>query len=209
MAANTRTFSPSCGSLQVITSTNFNKLDTNGAGAIARASTAGGWKRMPALWIQEKYTAAPPVVYSQGGIVYVSSAGAVTADLVGLPDGHVLGGVSVHFTPAGGHGGEIGTKPKIEVFSVTGLGVATSLGSDTYVWSDVPTYEAGFTLNVIGLTETINQAYGTGGGKCYRVELTTEGGANFVANGKIDSLNAYVTVDTAYGGADFNHWLKA
>jgi hypothetical protein len=208
MAANSRTFAPPCATLDTITATQFNKLDTNGAGAVARASTKTGWRRMPMMWIAEN-TLATPVLYSSGGIVYVHASGTVISYLPDLPDGHILDGVGVHLTPAGAHGGEIGTKPKIELFSITALGVAVSLGSETYVWSDVPTYEAGFYLNLIGVAETINQDVGAGGGKAYVVEFTTEGGANFVTDGKLDSLNAYVTVDTAYSGADFNHWLKA
>lgn len=208
MAANSRTFAPPCATLDTITATQFNKLDTNGAGAVARASTKTGWRRMPMMWIGENCV-APPVLSSSAGYVQIISAGSVICYLPDLPDGHVLDGVGVHLTPSAGHGGEIGTKPKIELYSVTALGVVTSLGSETYVWVDVPTYEAGFYLNLIGVAETINQDVGAGGGKAYVVEFTTEGGANFVTQGHLDSLNAYVTVDTAYSGADFNHWLKA
>lgn len=193
----------------VPTAAQFNTLDANGAGAVARASTGSGTKLMPLCYVASGPVKTVTKPYLDAGHKLAMDNDDVTGaptehefDLVGLPNGHTLTAVTVKFDPVAGHGGQPDNLPGFSVLRVTADGTTNSLGSGTYSWVDVSTYEAGMTCTLSGLTEVIDcETYR------YLVDIYNESGTNSIAGCVIASIACTVTVDTAAAGADFTFWV--
>lgn len=210
MAANTRVKTSGFSLGYVPSATEFNKLDTNGAGAVARLGTATGTKLLPLKPINA-------VVFSgsetrlcdiANGVVTCvnSAAGDLWFPLEGLPHGHVLTAVSLAVNPADGHTNEPAVLPSMVVFKVSSAGAATALSilGGAYVWSgaDPTAYNAGFTLAQTSLAHTINNASYT-----YWLRVVLESGSDSITGMVLNSLSATCTIDHADGGADISIWV--
>lgn len=210
MAANTRTFSPPCSLNQVITATNFNKLDTNGTACIRRDSSKSGTKSHPFLPVETIDPAGgglgTRMCYAYyGTLTCYNVAYDVYCPLVELPDAQVLNAVTVHCHPAGGHGAQPAVMFSIHVYKCAlSDGTATLLGSGTHTWVDIATYQAGFDLTATGLAHTIDLETYT-----YVVKIILESGANSLTAGQLISMKVTCTLDLAEGGIDLSTWLHA
>lgn len=207
MAANTRTFSPPCSINQVITATNFNKLDTNGAYAPSRLNTASGYRLVTLQPLETVAATGGGTRICTVGLGSLSCAN-VSDDLYlyvpPLPDGHALAGLKIKFLPAGAHAAQPAVLPSITAYKVDVDGATTSIGTASYAWVDIATYEAGFTLTA-ALVHTVNE---TLTGYSHRVKVILESGANSVTGMQILSMAISMTMDTALGGTDNSFWLK-
>jgi hypothetical protein len=210
MAANTRTRLPFFGYNTTITGAEFTKMDKNGAEGINRHNTAGGWGAVPFHYVGEYSTGGSKLVYAVSGGVYMDSAGSTKSgtstyslDLRPMI-GHLLAGVRLHITPHGGHAGAPGQLPVITLYKVrVGTGVALNLGTATYTWGagDPVDYEAGFHLTVSPAAETIDTE-----NFHYLLQVEIESGAGAVDDGRLDGIEANVTVNAAEGGPDITFW---
>lgn len=207
MAANVRAKPAGFGTLDVVTATEFNALDVNGAQSVNRNSTQSGTRRIPLAPVETFHESGGPTYTTlcfptYGTLVCTNTA---VADLFipieELPHGHTLTTVTMAVDPVAGHGGQPAVLPSISVYSVNLAGVAALLGSGTHAWADVATYEAGFNLTASALAHTIDRS------NTYWVKVILESGGNSVTGCALLALSATVTIDHAYGGTDLSQWV--
>lgn len=204
MAANTRVNPGGWAQGDLLTPAQINALDTMAAGCVKRASTATGWRMMPLMYIGSTSNngSAADTHYFSAGVLYLdpSATAKKTFWALSLPHGHTLTTVRVYLAPSVGHGGEVAVKPAIEVSKTAATGVVSSLGTTTYTWSNVATYEAGVYLDVAPAAEVIDNA-----NYRYHVSVTCESGANALVLA-LAGIDVYVTIDSANGGPDLKFW---
>lgn len=211
MAANSLVHAaPGWGEGELVTPTQINLLDLRQAQSINRHNSVGGWGAIPFHFVGEYATGGTGLVYSASGGVYMTTgagtkSGTSTYSIDLRPmKGHSLDGVRLHITPAGGHAGQPAQLPVITLYRIAiATGVVTNMGTATYAWGggDPGNYQAGFFLSITGLAHTIDTAAND-----YRLEVTVESGLNYVDNGKLDGIQANITVDASEGGPDIVFW---
>ena len=203
MAANARVHAaPGWVDGELLTHTQVNALDAGHAVAVIRKSTTSGWKQLPLNYIGSSDLAGlEHGLYTIHGVTKLRAnpAGSIVdvAFAVELPHGHVLDTIRVDLYPAGGHGGQPASLPAIKLWRTDIAGAATLIGSDVYAWIDVPTYEGGITLELTGLTETIDKA-----SYRYILNIYGESGANSVTGTTLGMCRAHMTIDSSEGGPD-------
>lgn len=209
MAANTLVNTVGWGMNDMCTSAQGQALQVQAAQSINRTNTITGTRAMPLI----------PYNDGQPGVLRITSAGiyeTVAGDaayhafpLVGLPNGHILTAVRLWIIPASVVRG--GTEPESPAFirlykkeSTLMSGTPTLLGAQaTATWGSEAAYESGQALTVSGLTETIDlNSYS------YYVLFRSEDGAAAYPGLQIGGLDATVTINNGYGGADFTFWRK-
>ncbi|MFA4900980.1 MAG: hypothetical protein WC563_15785 [Brevundimonas sp.] len=125
--------------------------------------------------------------------------------LDGLLHKQTLTAAALRLKPAAGHGAAplvIGTLPTFKVRRADVLGAIVDIGTATYVWVDVATYEAGFYLSALAMTEVVDLAQYT-----YHLAYTSEWGANSVTGLMLACMAVTMTIDHAYGGTDLSMWV--
>jgi hypothetical protein len=210
MAANTPTRAGGFAYNTNVTATEFTKLDTNGAGAVARASTSSGNRRIPLCPVEMIDQAGgglgTRMGYCTGGTITTFNLGAPSCylwiPLPGLPHKHVLSSVTMSVMPAGAHGGQPVVLPSIDVYRIDGSGSAGLLGTGSHTWVDVATYETGIDLVATLAVFPISNSLYT-----YWARFTLESGVNSVTGLVCQALYANCTIDNTYGGPDHSFWV--
>lgn len=203
MAANNLVKTAGYGLGDQVTAAEFQALQVQAAQSVNRNGSASGAMNYPMIPIAGITSTDAWVI--QLGQLIVSNAGAgLVFALDRLPDGHVLTQIRVKMLPAGGHALQPASLPYLKIYKIALDGTATLLGTFTYSWVDVGTYETGFYLALGGLAETVSLATYR-----YICEVGVENGANSVYGTIIKSIEVSMTIDHAYAGADVTCWLKA
>lgn len=203
MAANARVHAaPGWADGEILTHLQANALDAGQAVAVSRQSTTSGWKQLPLNYIGSSDTAGlEHGLYTINGVTHLRADPAgwmvVVAFAVELPHGHVLDTVRVDLYPAGGHGGQPASLPAIKLWKTDITGSATLIDFVVYTWVNVATYEGGITLELTGLTETINNA-----SYRYILQISGESDTNSVTGTVLGMCRAHMTIDTSEGGPD-------
>lgn len=207
MAANARSKATTWGANERVAHANFETVEANAAGAVNRANTAGGYKRMP-LVFGGKYSVKDLVV-ATSGIPYVVTTTATdeqlfTFPLVGLPEHGSLSGVVVRIRPTAGHSGTPGVLPRVRLIKTTYAGTASVLATATYTWASTAAYE-NYDLDLT-LTPGAAQSIQNVG---LAVEYRNEGGSNAAGLVSIKRIAANIGIASAAasGGLDFSFWL--
>ncbi len=128
---------------------------------------------------------------TNGVMVSISTSGAEFNWPLDLPHGQVLNAVTLYLWGAPGHGGNIGTPPRIvvEYHDIT-TQTTTDLGN-TVDPGIVAAYEVAHTLAVSGLTHTIDRTT-----RRYFAKIRAESGANAAAGLSVFGVSYTVTRTT-------------
>lgn len=209
MAANTLTRVGGFAYNTPATATEFTKLDTNGAGAIARASTHTGTRKIPLYPVDTIDSAGGGLgtrmcSVGYGSLTCVNVAYDLFVPLHELPHGHILNTVAMKIVPGGGHGaGAPAVLPSIHLYKVDTAGTATLLASSAaYLYVDAVTYEAGRTIATTNANHTIDRENYT-----YVIKIVMESGVNSQTGCVIRGGECSITVDNTYAGPDYTFWI--
>ncbi len=114
---------------------------------------------------------------TNGVMASISTSGAEFNWPLDLPHGQVLTEVKAYLAPAGGHGGNVATPPKVILeYHTPSTATTADLGTTTDP-GVLPAYEVAHTLAVSGLTHTIDRSLNR-----YFLKIFAEAGANAAAN---------------------------
>jgi len=182
----------------LLTHVEANGLDAGQAASVRRDSTASAWRNCPLSYAGTSDTAGlEHAVYVINGQTFLRNTAKDANFSLYLPYGHTLTKVRLLLIPPAGHVGQPASLPYIKAWKTGMDGAATLLGSATYTWVDVPTYEGGITLEVAGLAEVIaNQTFR------YSVQVAPENGANSITGALVQAIATYVAIDSSIGGPD-------
>lgn len=204
--ANSRVNSASWAKGDLVTATQINALDVMATASVNRNSTASGEIVVPFHCLAtDPKTASRPYAGGSGSahlLLDNDTTSYHTFELPELVNGQTLTAVKLTAKPAGGHGAQPSVLPALYVYKINGSnGTGSSLGSTTYTWVDIATYEGGIVLSVSGLTEVIDKS-------TYRYIAIVRGEAstNSVAGTELISLKATMTINHAEGGTDLTLW---
>lgn len=203
--SNTRAIGRDYSRNELVKSTEFNTVDTNAAQSVNRTNTSGGYKLMP-ICIARATQYEFLNVSADGRFSFSVPSGASTyifLPMFGLPDGQTLAGAKLKYKPATGHTAEPASLPTLQLYGATVNGTAGVIGATIeHTWVDTATYQAGITLEVTGISHTIDCATYD-----YYARVRVEAGSSAVSGSTIQSFSVDVDVSTACGGTDFCHWL--
>lgn len=207
MAANTRAKTSGFTLHEEMTFAQATQIDKNAGESVNRHSTSSGYKRIPITFagttgdvILGAGTPGALKHYFKAGKLYVCEGitDHIWFSLPILPEGHILHSVKAYFKPESGHGGTPGALPSIKL--MRRYSSATTVGTATYSWVDLATYETGgwyLEIDDINQTQTGNEEYILG--------VVGESGANEKVI-EMAAFYVYMTMDVAEGGADMTFW---
>lgn len=207
MSANNLVKPAGYGTNDIVLASELQALQVQGAQAINRTSTFSGSRAQAVVFAG---ASAEFAFNNVGELVQIATNGEyMMIPLLDLPNGHVLTRVRMWILPVDAVRG--GTPPDylpwLQVFKLQpslASATPTQLGSALATWGSEAAYEAGQSLDVNGLTETIDlDTY------AYFATFRGEADGSSFAGMKISGLDVTVTIDTAYGGADLTHWRRA
>ena len=210
MAANTLVHaSPGWTQNEIVTSAQLNQLDYNIANSVNRISTKSGWRDCGLVLAGMETAlgaASSPVIPANGRVLLANGDNDLSMfSLLGLPIGHTLKYVRLHFTPQSGHAAQPSALPSFRTHGVNGTGEDGIDVLTKYTWVSTSTYEAGFWLQTIDLSAYAPTSAIVTADRHYAVTVHHER----LTNSKpicLDSIQAYCEVNTAQGGPDFTHW---